>query len=69
LFQINPTAYAASPDDETFKFLASSYANHHAKMADPKTKKCDQNEETNFAKRGGITNGAEWYSVDGGERL
>ena len=34
-------------------------------MSDPKTKGCDK-PENSFAKQGGITNGAAWYSVAGG---
>ena len=34
-------------------------------MADPRTPSCDKNEQS-FAKQGGITNGAAWYSVEGG---
>jgi len=61
----NPTDYSPSPDDETFKHIALNYATNHAHMADPKTKGCDK-PESSFAKQGGITNGAAWYSVAGG---
>jgi len=35
-------------------------------MANPDTPNCD-NHEDGFALHGGITNGAEWYSVAGGQ--
>ena len=34
-------------------------------MADMNTPSCDKNDE-GFARKGGITNGAAWYSVEGG---
>jgi len=34
-------------------------------MADPKTPSCDVQDKT-FSKQGGVTNGAAWYSVEGG---
>merc|ERR1712223_1490531 len=61
----DPTEYSPSPDDETFRHIALNYATNHAHMADPKTKGCEK-PENNFALQGGITNGAAWYSVDGG---
>ena len=63
--EANPTQYSVSPDDETFRFLAQTYSNGHGKMADPSTPGCDR-PESSFAKQGGITNGAAWYSVAGG---
>merc|ERR1712223_395434 len=62
---IDPTEYSPSPDDETFKHIAQVYANNHAHMSDLNTKGCDK-QENSFAKQGGITNGAAWYSVAGG---
>jgi len=61
----NPTQYTPSPDDMTFRNLASVYAGNHPRMSNPGTPGCDTpiNE---FAKHGGITNGAAWYSVPGG---
>jgi len=61
----NPTQYTPSPDDMTFRNLASVYAGNHPRMSNPKTPGCDTpiNE---FAQHGGITNGAAWYSVPGG---
>ncbi|KAL3133674.1 hypothetical protein ABBQ32_008176 [Trebouxia sp. C0010 RCD-2024] len=46
--------YSASPDDATFRHLASVYANAHTHMHD----------SIEFA--GGITNGAQWYPISGG---
>jgi len=48
------TTYSASPDDETFKYLAKTYADSHPTM--------NQSEEF----EGGITNGAAWYPLWGG---
>jgi len=61
----NPTQYTPSPDDMTFRGLASVYAGHHPRMSDPRTPGCDS-EVNEFAQHGGITNGAAWYSVPGG---
>ena len=47
------------------RHLALAYANNHARMADMNTPSCDKNDE-GFARKGGITNGAAWYSVEGG---
>lgn len=59
------TEYSESPDDGTFKHLAMAYATHHSDMA-----KLDRNGcgigGYNFGKQGGITNGAAWYSIEGG---
>eukprot|EP00092_Neocalanus_flemingeri_P035502 GFUD01038635.1.p1 GENE.GFUD01038635.1~~GFUD01038635.1.p1 ORF type:complete len:478 (+),score=118.25 GFUD01038635.1:214-1647(+) len=61
----SPTEYSESPDDRTFRSLAMVYANNHPRMSNPSTPGCDS--PTNeFAKQGGITNGAAWYSVGGG---
>ncbi|KAL3143224.1 hypothetical protein ABBQ38_002077 [Trebouxia sp. C0009 RCD-2024] len=46
--------YSASPDDATFRHLASVYADAHSDMHD----------SIEFA--GGITNGAQWYPISGG---
>merc|ERR1719400_1021309 len=62
---INPTEYSASPDDETFKHVAQTYAKNHPRMSDPDTPGCDKKFNP-FAKQGGITNGAAWYTVEGG---
>ncbi|CAG9818282.1 unnamed protein product [Phaedon cochleariae] len=57
--------YAAAPDDDTFRHLALSYSTHHADMANIRRKGCDV-DSNRFAKEGGITNGAKWYSLQGG---
>jgi carboxypeptidase E len=60
------SAYSKSPDDATFRFLAETYAKNHAHMAKNDHAPCDGSAESNFARQGGITNGAKWYSVSGG---
>merc|ERR1711935_586906 len=62
---INPTEYSASPDDETFKKVALTYSKNHPRMGDASTPGCDKKFNP-FAKQGGITNGAAWYTVEGG---
>lgn len=62
----NVNQYSASPDDQTFKFLAESYAKNHAHMAKNDHPPCDESPFDAFANQGGITNGAKWYSVAGG---
>merc|ERR1711899_506804 len=62
---INPTEYSTSPDDETFKHIALTYSKNHPRMGDPSTPGCDK-QFNPFAKQGGITNGAAWYTVEGG---
>jgi hypothetical protein len=59
-------AYSKSPDDATFRFLAEEYASNHAHMAKNDHPPCDGSASSNFARQGGITNGAKWYSVAGG---
>jgi len=59
------TEYSESPDDQTFRALASIYATNHPRMANPATPGCDS-PVNEFAQQGGITNGAAWYSVGGG---
>nr|USU81843.1 M14 metal carboxypeptidase 12 [Antheraea pernyi] len=63
--------YSASPDDDTFRELAMTYATTHADMASPTRKGCrvpnsDDSIPYNFGKQGGVTNGAAWYSLRGG---
>ncbi|KRY01998.1 Carboxypeptidase E [Trichinella pseudospiralis] len=57
--------YSKTSDDDVFKHLAMSYSTKHANMADPKREPCPLAGE-DFSRRGGITNGARWYSVRGG---
>ncbi|XP_060525923.1 carboxypeptidase E-like isoform X2 [Cylas formicarius] len=58
--------YTATPDDETFRYLARVYADNHADMANVNRKSCGDADSNHFAKQGGITNGAQWYSLQGG---
>ncbi|KAJ2947032.1 hypothetical protein O0L34_g16377 [Tuta absoluta] len=63
--------YSASPDDDTFRELAMAYARNHADMADPNRRGChvtssEDSSTFNFGKQGGVTNGAQWYSLKGG---
>ena len=62
----NPTEYTASPDDETFKYIALNYAGNHPSMSSSQWKGCEGRGNA-FARQGGITNGAQWYSVAGGK--
>jgi len=64
--QAGKSGYAASPDDATFKWLAQTYAGAHAHMAKNDHPPCDGTSQDAFARQGGITNGAKWYSVAGG---
>ena len=48
---INPTEYSTSPDDETFKHIALTYAQNHPRMGDPGTPGCDK-QFNQFAKQG-----------------
>lgn len=59
------TEYTKSPDDQTFRHLALAYSTHHKNMASPHRRGCGD-DGYNFGKQGGITNGAAWYSVQGG---
>ncbi|CAH0559396.1 unnamed protein product [Brassicogethes aeneus] len=59
--------YASTPDDATFRHLALSYSTKHSDMANPSRKGCGGDADSSrFAKEGGITNGAQWYSLEGG---
>ncbi|XP_076349571.1 carboxypeptidase E-like [Tachypleus tridentatus] len=55
--------YTATPDDQTFKHLAHSYALVHKTMSGKQHVNCGGDD---FTHKGGITNGAAWYSVAGG---
>lgn len=59
------TEYTKSPDDQTFRHLALAYSTHHKEMASAMRKGCGYG-GYNFGRQGGITNGAAWYSVQGG---
>lgn len=49
-----------------FRYIAETYARAHAHMAKNDHAPCDGTAANNFARQGGITNGAKWYSVSGG---
>ncbi|NWI07467.1 CBPD Carboxypeptidase, partial [Phainopepla nitens] len=55
--------YSKSADDEVFKYLAKAYASHHPIMRTGKPN-CPGEEGETFPD--GITNGAQWYDVEGG---
>uniref|UniRef100_T1IXL0 Peptidase M14 domain-containing protein n=1 Tax=Strigamia maritima TaxID=126957 RepID=T1IXL0_STRMM len=58
--------YSVSPDDETFRHLALSYASKHKHMGKPDNVPCRNQTPPEFGRQGGITNGAAWYSLQGG---
>lgn len=47
------------------RYLALTYAKNHRDMADVNRNGCGR-DGYNFGRQGGITNGAAWYSIDGG---
>uniref|UniRef100_A0A671KZU7 Carboxypeptidase Z-like n=1 Tax=Sinocyclocheilus anshuiensis TaxID=1608454 RepID=A0A671KZU7_9TELE len=50
--------YSPTPDEQIFRQLARTYADAHATMSNNDTERCG----ASFANKGGITNGAQWYS-------
>ncbi|XP_010294007.1 PREDICTED: carboxypeptidase Z [Phaethon lepturus] len=54
--------FSPTPDEKMFKLLAKAYADAHPVISDRSEHRCGGN----FVKRGGIINGAEWYSFTGG---
>ncbi|XP_009698339.1 PREDICTED: carboxypeptidase Z-like [Cariama cristata] len=54
--------FSPTPDEKMFKMLAKAYADAHPVISDRSELRCGGN----FVKRGGIINGAEWYSFTGG---
>uniref|UniRef100_A0A672Q6M4 Carboxypeptidase Z n=1 Tax=Sinocyclocheilus grahami TaxID=75366 RepID=A0A672Q6M4_SINGR len=54
--------YSPTPDEQIFRQLARTYADAHATMSNNDTERCG----ASFANKGGITNGAQWYSFAGG---
>uniref|UniRef100_A0A8B9K7W0 Carboxypeptidase Z n=1 Tax=Astyanax mexicanus TaxID=7994 RepID=A0A8B9K7W0_ASTMX len=54
--------FSPTPDEQVFKQIARTYANAHATMSNHDTDRCG----ANFVDKGGIVNGAEWYSIAGG---
>ncbi|XP_053130971.1 carboxypeptidase D [Hemicordylus capensis] len=55
--------YSKSADDEVFKYLAKAYASNHPIMKTG-TPNCPGEEGETF--KDGITNGAQWYDLEGG---
>lgn len=55
------SVYSSSPDDDIFRQLAKTYSFAHTTMH--RGVPCPQSNE---AFKDGITNGADWYSIDGG---
>ncbi|XP_041443676.1 carboxypeptidase Z isoform X2 [Xenopus laevis] len=51
-----------TPDEKVFQLLAKTYVAAHPMMSDKSTSRCGGN----FNSKGGIINGAEWYSFSGG---
>ncbi|KAG1956493.1 carboxypeptidase N catalytic chain [Pimephales promelas] len=56
--------HSPTPDEQIFRQLARIYADSHATMSNNDTERCG----ASFANKGGITNGALWYSF-AGERM
>ncbi|XP_067414959.1 carboxypeptidase Z [Emydura macquarii macquarii] len=54
--------FSPTPDEKMFRLLSKAYANAHPIISDKSEVRCGGN----FVKRGGIINGAEWYSFTGG---
>ncbi|XP_074847812.1 carboxypeptidase Z [Carettochelys insculpta] len=54
--------YSPTPDEKIFRLLSKAYANAHPVISDKSEARCGGN----FVKRGGIINGAQWYSFTGG---
>ncbi|XP_015200476.1 carboxypeptidase Z isoform X1 [Lepisosteus oculatus] len=54
--------FSPSPDEQVFKLLSRIYADAHPTMSDNSTDRCG----ASFASKGGIINGAMWYSFSGG---
>ncbi|KAG8453447.1 hypothetical protein GDO86_000177 [Hymenochirus boettgeri] len=54
--------FSPTPDEKVFKMLAKTYVAAHPIMSDKSISRCGGN----FVSKGGIINGAEWYSFSGG---
>ncbi|XP_066535504.1 carboxypeptidase Z isoform X2 [Hoplias malabaricus] len=54
--------FSPTPDEQIFKQLARTYADAHATMSNNDTDRCG----ASFVSKGGIINGALWYSFPGG---
>ncbi|KAG8134813.1 hypothetical protein E2320_007891 [Naja naja] len=64
-YSVHPTEdkmFSPTPDEQMFKLLSRTYADAHPGISDKSEMRCGGN----FVKRGGIINGAEWYSFTGG---
>uniref|UniRef100_A0A670ZGA0 Carboxypeptidase Z n=1 Tax=Pseudonaja textilis TaxID=8673 RepID=A0A670ZGA0_PSETE len=64
-YSVHPTEdkmFSPTPDEKMFKLLSRTYADAHPGISDKSEMRCGGN----FVKRGGIINGAEWYSFTGG---
>ncbi|KAK9399246.1 carboxypeptidase Z [Crotalus adamanteus] len=64
-YSVHPTEdkmFSPTPDEKMFKLLSKTYADAHPGISDKSEMRCGGN----FVKRGGIINGAEWYSFTGG---
>nr|XP_054774143.1 carboxypeptidase D-like [Lytechinus pictus] len=55
--------YEATPDDSIFKQVALAYARENPVMSDPNRASCDMGDD-HF--EDGVTNGADWYPLNGG---
>uniref|UniRef100_A0A8C0J586 Carboxypeptidase Z n=1 Tax=Chelonoidis abingdonii TaxID=106734 RepID=A0A8C0J586_CHEAB len=54
--------FSPTPDEKMFRLLSKAYAGAHPIISDKSEARCGGN----FVKRGGIINGAQWYSFTGG---
>ncbi|XP_053560155.1 carboxypeptidase Z isoform X2 [Bombina bombina] len=54
--------FSPTPDEKVFQMLSKTYVASHPIMSDKSENRCGGN----FAKKGSIINGAEWYSFSGG---
>ncbi|XP_053089756.1 carboxypeptidase Z isoform X2 [Pangasianodon hypophthalmus] len=59
---LEKSMFSPTPDEQVFRQLARTYANAHATMSSEDTDRCGGH----FADKGGIVNGAQWYSIQGG---
>ncbi|XP_051508859.1 carboxypeptidase Z-like [Myxocyprinus asiaticus] len=62
LSKLENNMFSPTPDEQVFKKLARTYADAHAIMSHKDTGRCGGM----FADKGGVVNGAEWYSIAGG---
>lgn len=50
------------------RYLALAYSTYHADMSSAARTGCGDIDSNLFGKQGGITNGAKWYSLQGGKK-